>query len=116
MLRRYLLALSSGPRLGELLALKREELKFGRGDPTAVRRSLSRSCRQAIVVSEPKALKGAASFAFPLPLTRSLGHIVNGCGNSESRRPARARKTGMSLPPVSEPRSIVDTWRTTLPA
>ncbi|MBV8136617.1 MAG: site-specific integrase [Deltaproteobacteria bacterium] len=53
----YVLALSTGLRRGELLALKWEDLDFDEGT-LRVRRALSRSCTQGIVISEPKTAHG----------------------------------------------------------
>ncbi len=54
----YLLALSTGLRRGELLALKWDDLDLDAG-ALSVHRSLGRSGTLGIVISEPKTTRGA---------------------------------------------------------
>jgi len=67
----YLLALATGLRRGELLALKWEDIDFDAGK-FSVRRALGRSSTQGIVIAEPKTPQGRRTVRLSSPLVAAL--------------------------------------------
>jgi integrase len=67
----YLLALSTGLRRGELLALKWDDIDLEEGR-LSVRRSLGRSSTQGIVIAEPKTPQGRRSVRLSEPIVAAL--------------------------------------------
>lgn len=67
----YLLALATGLRRGELLALKWEDIDLDAGR-LSVRRALSRSCTQGILIAEPKTVQGRRTLRLSSPLAAAL--------------------------------------------
>ena len=67
----YLLALSTGLRRGELLALQWNDLDLDAGT-LSVRRSLGRSSAQGIVIAEPKTPQGRRTVRLSAPVVTEL--------------------------------------------
>ncbi len=67
----YLLALSTGLRRGELLALKWEDMDLDAGT-LRVHRSLGRSSSQGIVIAEPKTTQGRRTVRLSSPIVAAL--------------------------------------------
>lgn len=67
----YLLALSTGLRRGELLALKWDDIDLDKG-MLSVRRSLGRSVTEGIVIAEPKTRQGRRSLHLSAQLVGAL--------------------------------------------
>jgi integrase len=67
----YWLALSTGLRRGELLALKWQDLDLERGI-LSVRRALGRSSSQGIVIAEPKTPQGRRTVRLSAPVIAAL--------------------------------------------
>ena len=67
----YLLALATGLRRGELLALKWEDIYLN-AEKLSVRRTLGRSSTQGIVIAEPKTAQGRRTLRLSSPLVAAL--------------------------------------------
>lgn len=67
----YLLALSTGLRRGELLALKWDDIDLEEGK-LSVRRTLGRSSTQGIVIAEPKTPQGRRTVRLSAPIVAAL--------------------------------------------